>query len=116
MPRLFDPQGWSFHLKEVVAYGSVVRLRGYLGVRLSADILVGDLTEGHQEDILYVTDPLALRTILVKKHGDVFEEPSTIIECVSVLKRIYCKKNGNPHITGAISYFGDADFYLPLVH
>ncbi|VDB91029.1 unnamed protein product [Peniophora sp. CBMAI 1063] len=61
--QLYDRQGWDFHLKEVPSYGSAVRLRGYLG-----------------EDILYVTDPVALRAILVKEHGDGFDEPPMIIE------------------------------------
>ena len=30
--QLYDRQGWMFHLKTVVSYGSAVRLRGYLGV------------------------------------------------------------------------------------
>ncbi|KAF8504447.1 cytochrome P450 [Russula emetica] len=35
MDQLFHPQGWDFHLKTVVAFGTAVRLRGFLGVRLS---------------------------------------------------------------------------------
>jgi hypothetical protein len=32
--QLFHPQGWDFHLKTVAAFGTAVRLRGFLGVRL----------------------------------------------------------------------------------
>ncbi|KAI0052745.1 cytochrome P450 [Auriscalpium vulgare] len=62
MGQLFHPQGWDFHLKELASYGTVVRLRGFLG-----------------EDVLYVTDPGALRSILMD-HGDTFDEPPMIIE------------------------------------
>ncbi|KZV60478.1 cytochrome P450 [Peniophora sp. CONT] len=61
--QLYHHRGWRFHLKDIVGYGSAVRLRGYLG-----------------EDILYITDPVALRTILVKEHGHIFDEPPMIIE------------------------------------
>lgn len=33
MGQLFHPQGWDFHLKTVAAFGTAVRLRGFLGVR-----------------------------------------------------------------------------------
>jgi hypothetical protein len=33
MDKLFHPQGWDFHLKTVVAFGTAVRLRGFFGVR-----------------------------------------------------------------------------------
>ncbi|KAI0260719.1 cytochrome P450 [Gloeopeniophorella convolvens] len=61
--QLFDPQGWDFHLKTVVSYGTAVRLRGFLG-----------------EDVLYLTDPRGLRTILTREHGDIYDEPPMIIE------------------------------------
>ncbi|KAF8483513.1 cytochrome P450 [Russula ochroleuca] len=65
MDQLFHPQGWDFHLKTVAAFGTAVRLRGFLG-----------------EDVLYLTDPAGLRTILTGEHGDIYEEPPmiTIIE------------------------------------
>ena len=34
MDQLFHPQGWDFHLKTVAAFGTAVRLRGFLGVRI----------------------------------------------------------------------------------
>jgi len=34
--QLFHPQGWDFHLKTVVAFGTAVRLQGFLGVRQSS--------------------------------------------------------------------------------
>lgn len=61
--QLFHPQGWDFHMKTVAAFGTAVRLRGFLG-----------------EDVLYLTDPLGLRTILTKEHGDIYDEPPMIIE------------------------------------
>ncbi|KAI9465871.1 cytochrome P450 [Lactarius psammicola] len=63
MGQLFHPQGWDFHFKTVAAFGTAVRLRGFLG-----------------EDVLYLTDPLGLRTILTKEHGDIYDEPPMIIE------------------------------------
>jgi len=63
MDQLFHPQGWDFHLKTVVGFGTAVRLRGFLG-----------------EDVLYLTDPAGLRTILTKEHGDIYDEPPMIIE------------------------------------
>ncbi|KAH9975384.1 cytochrome P450 [Lactifluus volemus] len=63
MNQLFHPQGWDFHLKTVVAFGTAVRLRGFFG-----------------EDVLYLTDPAGLRTILTKEHGDIYDEPPMIIE------------------------------------
>jgi hypothetical protein len=35
---------------------------------------------GNQEDVLYLTDPAGLRSILTKEHGDIYEEPPMIIE------------------------------------
>jgi len=32
MDQLFHPQGWDFHLKSIVDFGTAVRLRGFLGV------------------------------------------------------------------------------------
>ncbi|KAH9042654.1 cytochrome P450 [Lactarius pseudohatsudake] len=62
--QLFHPQGWDFHMKTVAAFGTAVRLRGFMG-----------------EDVLYLTDPLGLRTILTaKEHGDIYDEPPMIIE------------------------------------
>ncbi|KAI0289886.1 cytochrome P450 [Multifurca ochricompacta] len=63
MDQLFHPQGWDFHLKTVVSFGTAVRLRGFLG-----------------EDVLYLTDPAGLRTVLIREHGDIYEEPPMIIE------------------------------------
>ena len=32
MDKLFHAQGWDFHLKDIVEYGTAVRLRGFLKV------------------------------------------------------------------------------------
>lgn len=62
MDKLFHPQGWDFHLKTVVAFGTAVRLRGFFG-----------------EDVLHLTDLLGLRTILTEER-DIYDEPPMIIE------------------------------------
>jgi hypothetical protein len=84
MNQLFHPQGWDFHLKTVVAFGTAVRLRGFFGVRhtltLSNAFIISTDKKKKQEDVLYLTDPAGLRTILTKEHGDIYDEPPMIIE------------------------------------
>lgn len=63
MDKLFHAQGWDFHLKDIVEYGTAVRLRGFL-----------------KEDVLYLTDPEGLRHILTRDHEDIYDEPPMIIE------------------------------------
>ena len=84
MDQLFDPQGWGFHLKSFVDFGTAVRLRGFLGVgRFSS----GSkpcwkflLTTTNQEDVLYLTDPAGLRTIFSGERGDIYDEFPMIVQ------------------------------------
>ncbi|KAJ7470142.1 cytochrome P450 [Mycena galericulata] len=65
--RFRDPDGWDFHQEIEENYGQVVKIHGVFG--------------GRQ---LYVFDPAALYSILVKDQ-DLYEEPPTIISLNRVL-------------------------------
>jgi hypothetical protein len=47
---------------------------------VAQSFLAGVADERNQEDVLYLTDPAGLRTILIKEHGEIYEEPPMIIE------------------------------------
>jgi len=50
-----------------------------------------DITdEAHQEDVLYLTDPAGLRTILSGERGDVYDEFPLIVEYVRITGVIDC--------------------------
>ncbi|KAJ7501754.1 cytochrome P450 [Mycena galericulata] len=65
--QFHDPDGWDFHQEIEENYGQVVKIHGVFG--------------GRQ---LYVFDPAALYSILVKDQ-DLYEEPPTIISLNRVL-------------------------------
>ncbi|OCH93349.1 cytochrome P450 [Obba rivulosa] len=62
IPQLYDRHGWDFYKDITQNYGPIVRLRGLLG-----------------GNILYIFDPLALHTIIVKEQ-DIFEEAAFFIK------------------------------------
>ncbi|KAJ7227551.1 cytochrome P450 [Mycena rebaudengoi] len=67
LAQFHDPDGWLFHKEIEENYGQVVRIQGVFGDRQ-----------------LYVFDPAALYSILVKEQ-DLYEEPPTIISLNRVL-------------------------------
>ncbi|EMD31882.1 hypothetical protein CERSUDRAFT_88470 [Gelatoporia subvermispora B] len=62
IPQIYDRQGWKFYEDITQKYGPIVKLKGLLG-----------------GNILYVFDPVALHTIVVKDQ-DIFEEASYFIK------------------------------------
>jgi hypothetical protein len=58
MDQLFHPQGWDFHLKTVVAFGTAVRLRGFLGVSktvaYSFEVFWGGVTDEGTRKMSYI--------------------------------------------------------------
>jgi hypothetical protein len=62
--------------------GPATRVFGSKAITYSRSKLFGGgvTDERDQEDVLYLTDPAGLRTILTKEHGDIYEEPPMIIE------------------------------------
>ncbi|KAJ7195116.1 cytochrome P450 [Mycena pura] len=70
LAQFHDPDGWDFHEELEQNYGQVVKIQGVLGDRQ-----------------LYVFDPAALYSILVKDQ-DLYEEPPTIIS----LNRVFFGK------------------------
>jgi hypothetical protein len=86
MDLLSRPQGWwDFQQKSIVTFGTAVRLRGFFGVGTNLGlVVVGTSTdEAHQEDVLYLTDPAGLRSILSGERSDVYDEFPLIIKYVS---------------------------------
>ncbi|KAJ6549730.1 cytochrome P450 [Mycena capillaripes] len=67
LAQFHDPDGWDFHKDIEENYGQVVKIRGVFGDRQ-----------------LYVFDPAALYSILVKDQ-DLYEEPPTIISLNRIL-------------------------------
>ncbi|KAJ7924201.1 cytochrome P450 [Mycena leptocephala] len=67
LAQFHDPDGWDFHKEIEENYGQVVKIQGLFGDRQ-----------------LYVFDPAALYSILVKDQ-DLYEEPPTIISLNRVL-------------------------------